>query len=392
MYVQQRNPADLTPYDRNPRLNDAGVEAVMASIREFGFRQPIVVDPQGVIIVGHTRHKAALKLGLETVPVHVAEGLTEAQVRAYRIADNQTATLSSWDEERLTEELMALAQQDYDLDLTGFSADEIAGYIEGPPTEGLTDPDAVPETAPAITQPGDLWLLGDHRLLCGDSTKAEDVARLFAGSQADLLQTDPPYNVAYTGKTKDALTIENDSMDAAEFRAFLVAAFEQAFAAMKPGAAFYVWHADSEGYNFRGAVHDCGQAVRQCLIWKKQALVLGRQDYHWIHEPCLYGWKEGAAHSWYADRKQTTVLEFDRPNANDVHPTMKPVAMFAYQIANSTQSRALVYDPFLGSGTTMIACEQLGRRCCGMELSPTYCDVIVKRWEEFTGKKAERVS
>ncbi|MBX9678682.1 MAG: DNA modification methylase, partial [Gemmataceae bacterium] len=317
---------------------------------------------------------------------------TEAQVRAYRIADNQTATLSSWDDDKLTAELMELAKQDYDLDLTGFSADEIAGYIEGPPAEGLTDPDEVPETAPAITQPGDLWLLGDHRLLCGDSTKAEDVARLMAGQEADLFLSDPPYNVAYVGKTKDALTIENDSMEAAEFRAFLVAAFAQAFSVMKPGAAFYIWHADSEGYNFRGAVHDCGQSVRQCLIWKKQALVLGRQDYHWIHEPCLYGWKEGAAHSWYADRKQTTVLEFDRPNANDVHPTMKPVAMFAYQIGNSTASQALVFDPFLGSGTTLIACEQLGRRCFGMELSPQYCDVIVKRWEQFTGKKAERAS
>ena len=266
MYVEQRRPQDLKPYEGNPRLNDAGVEAVAKSIQAYGFRQPIVIDPQGVIIVGHTRHKAALKLGLERVPVHVAEGLSEAQVRAYPIADNQTATLSSWDDDKLTAELMELAQQDFDLDLTGFSADEIASYIEGPPAEGLTDPDAVPEAPPAITQPGDLWLLGEHRLLCGDSTKAEDVARLMNGQMADLWLSDPPYNVAYTGKTKDALTIENDSMGGAEFRAFLVAAFRLAFDAMKPGAAFYIWHADLEGYNFRAAVQDCGQAVRQCLI------------------------------------------------------------------------------------------------------------------------------
>jgi site-specific DNA-methyltransferase (adenine-specific) len=249
--------------------------------------------------------------------------------------------------------------------------------------------DEVPEPpVEPITKAGDLWLLGDHRVLCGDSTKAEDVAWLMAGAKADLWLTDPPYNVDYTGKTKDALKVENDSMNDKNFRKFLVDCFSQAFETMKPGASYYIWHADSEGYNFRGAVHDCKQKVRQCLIWKKNTLVMGRQDYQWKHEPCLYGWKDGASHGWYADRKQTTILEFDRPSRSLEHPTMKPVALISYQIGNSTAPQGLVYDPFLGSGTTLIAAEQLGRKCYGIELSPQYCDVIVQRWEKLTGNKA----
>jgi site-specific DNA-methyltransferase (adenine-specific) len=249
--------------------------------------------------------------------------------------------------------------------------------------------DEVPEPpVDPITKPGDLWILGEHRLLCGDSTKAEDVERLMGEAKADLWLTDPPYNVDYTGKTKDALKVENDSMSDESFRRFLVDCFSQAFGAMKPGASFYIWHADSEGYNFRGAVYDCKQKVRQCLTWVKNTLVMGRQDYHWKHEPCLYGWKEGASHGWYNDRKQTTVLEFNRPSKSQEHPTMKPVALISYQIGNSTAPQGLIYDPFLGSGTTLIAAEQLGRKCYGMEISPQYCDVIVKRWENLTGNKA----
>lgn len=249
--------------------------------------------------------------------------------------------------------------------------------------------DEVPEPpADPTTKPGDLWVLGDHRVLCGDSTKADDVARLMARAKADLLLTDPPYNVDYTGKTKDSLKVENDSMSDKNFREFLVGCFSQAFEAMKPGASYYIWHSDSEGYNFRGAVHDCKQKVRQCLIWKKNTLVMGRQDYQWKHEPCLYGWKDGASHGWYTDRKQTTILEFDRPSRSLEHPTMKPVALISYQIGNSTAPQGLAYDPFLGSGTTLIAAEQLGRKCYGMELSPAYCDVIVQRWEKLTGKTA----
>jgi site-specific DNA-methyltransferase (adenine-specific) len=251
--------------------------------------------------------------------------------------------------------------------------------------------DEVPEPpADPVTQPGDLWLLGKHRLLCGDSTKAEDVERLMDGQRADLMLTDPPYNVDYTGKTKDALKVANDSMGDTDFRKFLAACFAEAFGSMKPGASFYVFHADIEGYNFRGAVKDCGQVVRQCLIWQKDVMVFGRQDYQWQHEPCLYGWKEGAAHGWYSDRKQTTLLRFDRPKRSEEHPTMKPVAMFAYLMGNSTAPQGLAYDPFLGSGTTLVAAEQLGRTCYGMEISPAYCDVIVKRWETLTGQKATR--
>ena len=251
------------------------------------------------------------------------------------------------------------------------------------------DEDEAPETpADPITNPGDLWLLGEHRLLCGDSTKAEDVSRLMAGQTADLLLTDPPYNVDYTGKTKDALKVKNDAMEDGAFRQFLVSAFQAAFDAMKPGASFYVFHADSEGFNFRGAINDCGETVRQCLIWVKQTLVMGRQDYQWQHEPCLYGWKEGAAHSWYADRKQTTLLKFDRPTRSSEHPTMKPVEMVAYLMGNSSKAKSIVLDLFLGSGTTLIASEQMGRVCYGMELDPAYCDVVVQRWESLTGEKA----
>jgi site-specific DNA-methyltransferase (adenine-specific) len=209
-----------------------------------------------------------------------------------------------------------------------------------------------------------------------------------AGKRADMWLTDPPYNVDYTGKTKDALKVANDSMSDSDFRKFLASAFGAAFGVIKPGASFYIWHADSEGYNFRGAVHECGEEVRQCLIWNKNYMVMGRQDYQWKHEPCLYGWKKGASHGWYSDRKQTTVLEFDRPSRSEQHPTMKPIALFAYLIGNSTGPQGLILDSFLGSGTSLIAAEQLGRTCYGLELSPAYCDVIVARWETLTGKKA----
>lgn len=224
--------------------------------------------------------------------------------------------------------------------------------------------------------------------MCGDSTDPEVLEKLMDGTKADLYLTDPPYNVAYTGKTKDALTIQNDKMDNGSFRQFLYNAFTAAAAVIKPGAAFYIWHADSEGYNFRGACEDSGLSVKECLIWNKNAMVLGRQDYQWKHEPCLYGWKEGDTHKWYSDRKQTTILEFDKPNASRDHPTMKPTALFAYQIGNSTKPGDIVLDSFGGSGTTIMACEQLGRKGYVCELDPKYCDVIIKRWEQFTGEKA----
>lgn len=228
---------------------------------------------------------------------------------------------------------------------------------------------------------GQLWLIGEHRLLCGDSTRTKDVARVMNGEKADLLLTDPPYNVAYTGKTKEALTIDNDEMSDPAFRDFLVKAFSAAFASLKAGGGYYIWHADSEGYNFRGAVFDIGQKVRQCLVWAKNTLVMGRQDYHWKHEPCLYGWKEGAAHSWHSDRTQTTLLEFDRPTSSQEHPTMKPVALFEYLIGNSSGKGETVLDTFGGSGTTLVAAQNTGRKGRTVELSPDYCAVILERMQ-----------
>src|SRR6185437_2990404 len=302
MEVEMRPIGSIKPHENNPRVNDAGVEAVAASIREYGFRQPIVVDEQDVIIVGHTRFKAAQKLGLAEVPVHAARGLTAAQARAYRIADNQTATLSQWDDDKLPLELLALQDVNFDLSLTGFSADELQALLAPPPNAGLADPNEIPEPpAEPITQPGDLWRLGRHRLLCGDATKAEDVDRLLDGAPADLLLTDPPYGVSYVGKTADALTIANDAMQGEEYHAFLTAAFTSAARHLRPGGSFYIWHADTAGRPTRHACSDAGLTVRQCLVWTKNTMVLGRQDYQWKHEPCLYGWAEGAAHTWLSD-------------------------------------------------------------------------------------------
>ncbi len=389
MEIEMRDVGTIKPYSNNPRLNDDAVEVVARSLQEFGFRQPIVVDEESVIIVGHTRFKAALKLGWKQVPVHVARDLTPDQIRAYRIADNKTAEHSDWNYELLPIELSTLKQANYDLGLLGFDEDELQSLLNPDGVEGFTDPDEIPEAPEEpITQRGDLWLLGEHRLLCGDSTSADDVAVLMEGELADLLLTDPPYNVAYEGKTAEALTIENDSMDDNAFREFLKQAFVNAQTVLKEGAGFYIWHADSEGFNFRWACNEAGWKVRQCLQWVKNSMVLGRQDYQWKHEPCLYGWKEGAGHTWLSDRSQTTVLEFDRPSRSEEHPTMKPVPLFRYLIQNSCRVGGLVLDLFGGSGSTLIAAEQLERRAYLMELDPRYCDVIVKRWEAFTGKSA----
>ena len=391
MDIEDRKLTEIFPYDNNPRLNAEAVDAVAASIREFGWQQPLVVDEASVIIVGHTRFKAAQKLSLETVPVHVARNLTPAQARAYRIADNQTATIATWDDGKLVQELLALQSEGFDLDLTGFSAEDLDRLMAPPPNAGNGDADDVPEPpAEPVTHVGDIWLLGRHRLVCGDSTNPNAVARLLDGHLVDLLLTDPPYNVCYEGKTSDRLVISNDAMDDAAFRRFLAAAFTASAAHLAPGAGFYLWHADTHGLTVRNACHDAGLAIRQCLVWVKQVMVLGRQDYHWRHEPCLYGWKDGAAHTWLGGRTQTTVLEYDKPARNGEHPTMKPVELFAALIANSCPPGGVVLDPFGGSGTTLIACEQTGRTACLVELDPRYCDVIVKRYESFTGGKAER--
>lgn len=380
----------LIPYARNSRTHsEAQVAKIAASIKEFGFLNPIITDGKNGIVAGHGRVMAAQKLGLKELPVIEASHLTEAQKRAYVIADNRLALDAGWDNDMLKVELQELSDLDFDLSLTGFDEKELDGFLEPEPSAGLTDDDAVPEAPEQpVTVEGDVWLLGKHRLMCGDSTSIEHLERLCDGQLVDMWLTDPPYNVAYEGKTKDALTIKNDKMDDGGFRQFLTDAYIAADAVMKAGAVFYIWHADSEGYNFRGAAKDAGWTVRQCLIWKKQTMVMGRQDYHWKHEPCLYGWKDGAAHLWATDRKQTTILEFDRPSRNAEHPTMKPVELFEYQMLNNTKGSDLVLDSFAGSGTTAIACQKHGRQARLMELDPKYCDVIVKRWQDFTGEQA----
>jgi len=388
--VERRPISDLIPYARNSRTHsEAQVAQIAASIREWGWTMPILIDETGNIIAGHGRVMAAQKLNIKDVPCMTAEGWSEAKRRAYVIADNKLALNAGWDDEMLRVEFGELRDLDFDLSLTGFDDAEIDALFPTEVAEGLTDEDAVPEAPEQpVTVEGDVWVLGRHRLMCGDSTSIEHLQRLCDGQLVDMWLTDPPYNVAYEGGTKEKLTIKNDSMADDQFRQFLRDAYVAADAVMKAGAVFYIWHADLEGYNFRGAAKDAGWTVRQCLIWKKSSLVMGRQDYHWIHEPCLYGWKDGAAHLWAADRKQTTILQFDKPSRNGEHPTMKPVELFEYQMLNNTKGSDLVLDSFAGSGTTAIACEKHGRNARLMELDPKYCDVIIKRWQDFTGQQA----
>ncbi|VTT16022.1 DNA modification methylase [Streptococcus dysgalactiae] len=380
--------SEITPYKNNPRNNDEAVGPVAESIKEFGFKVPIVIDKNGEIVNGHTRYKAAKKLGLETVPVIVADDLSDEQIKAFRLADNKVGEIAVWDLDLLNEELNDIL----DLDMSAFGFDVLDNLDDL--IEDEKDLDDFTETVPdePKSKLGDIYQLGSHKLMCGDSTNEADVKKLMNGEMADLLLTDPPYNVAYEGKTKDSLTIKNDSMDNDSFRQFLVNAFSSANEVMKPGAVFYIWHADSEGYNFRGACFDIGWTVRQCLIWNKNSMVLGRQDYHWKHEPCLYGWKDGAGHLWASDRKQTTVIDYDKPQRNGVHPTMKPVGLFDYQIKNNTKGSDIVLDLFGGSGTTLIACESNGRHARLMEYDPKYVDVIISRWEELTGDKAIKLN
>ncbi len=379
----------ITPYARNSRTHsDEQVAQIAASIREWGWTNPVLVDEDGGLIAGHGRLLAARKLGLTQIPTMVAKGWSEAQKKAYVIADNKLALNAGWDLELLAVELGDLQGFDFDLMLTGFSDDELSKLLTEK-TDGLTDPDEAPNPPEIpVSCPSDVWLLGKHRLMCGDSTSVDDMEKLTAGQMVDMWLTDPPYNVAYEGGTKDKLTIQNDNMADEEFRQFLRDAYVTASTVMKPGAVFYIWHADSEGYNFRGAARDAGWKIRQCLIWEKSSLALGKQDYHWQHEPCLYGWKDGAGHLWASDRKQTTILKFDKPSRNGEHPTMKPVALFEYQMLNNTKGGDIVLDSFGGSGTTLIAAEKNGRVARLMELDPRYCDVIIRRWQDFTGLAA----
>lgn len=378
----------LIPYRNNARTHsDEQVEKIAKSMREFGFINPVLVDGKFNIIAGHGRVLGAKKLGMKEVPCLFIEDLTEEQKRAYIIADNRLAEDAGWDKEMLKIELEELQNLNFDISLTGFEMDDFDFGMDE--TEVIEDEfdETVPEEPKS--KKGEIYKLGKHYLMCGDSTDINDVEKLMNGAKVDLFLTDPPYNVDYQGGT--GLTIQNDNMDEDTFREFLKVSFFNANTVMKEGAVFYIWHADSEGYNFRGACHDIGWKVRQCLIWCKNTLVMGRQDYHWKHEPCLYGWKEGASHLWASDRKQTTVLEFDRPSVSKEHPTMKPVGLFDYLIKNNTKKDDVVLDLFAGSGTTMIACEQNGRVAYSMELDPRYVDVIIARWEKLTGEQAERV-
>lgn len=381
MDVKNIRVSDIKPYARNQKKHPAEqVKNIATSIKKYGFVQPVVLDMNNEVIIGHGRLLAAKQLKLEEVPCVYAENLTEEQIRELRIIDNKLNE-SEWEWDFLREDLGELDFSDFDIDFGIKLDDEDTEVVEDEPVE-------VDEVGEPTAKLGDVYQLGRHRLMCGDSTVQTDVDKLMNGQKADMLLTDPPYNVAYEGKTKEKLTIQNDSMDNDSFRQFLRDAFSTADSAMKEGAVFYIWHADSEGYNFRGACFDVGWKVRQCIIWNKNSMVMGRQDYQWKHEPCLYGWKDGAGHLWASDRKQTTVINWDRPTKADIHPTMKPVGLFDYQIKNNTKGGDIVLDLFNGSGTTIMACEQNGRTGYAMELDPRYVDATVKRWETFTGEKA----
>ncbi|MTH62097.1 site-specific DNA-methyltransferase [Paracoccus litorisediminis] len=433
MKIEMISPAALVPYARNARTHpEWQIAQIAASIQEFGFTNPILIGADQTIIAGHGRLAGALRLGLDRVPCIRLKHLSDAQRRALVIADNRIAESAGWDEDLLSAELRLLEDDGFDLDVLGFSDEELGKLLDylpddDSPAPGVGDPDHVPD-APLIhvSGLGDIWQLGPHRLICGDSTSLEAVQALCPGEEIDACWTDPPYNVNYEGS---AGKIANDNMEASEFRRFLASAFSVAAAVMKPGAPIYVAHADTEGLNFRRAFADAGFKLSGCLVWVKPSLVLGRSDYQWRHEPILYGWKRGAAHQWFGGRANTTVIEHEnelirvqsdgsvhvrvgaqevviegqnltmravdqsviryaKPARNAEHPTMKPVGLVADMLENSSKAGDLVLDLFGGSGSTLIACETLGRRARLVELDPKFADVIVRRWQDFTGKAA----
>jgi DNA modification methylase len=415
--IDQINPTAYNPR-KDLQPGDPEYEKLKRSMQEFGYVEPIVWNKRnGNIVGGHQRYKVLLDMGMREVDCVVVD-LDEKKEKALNLALNKIQ--GDWDYEKLKDLLQELDTGELDLELTGFDMGEIEDLIaqfvpeESEVEEDDFDPEEnIPEIP--VTQPGDLWILGRHRLLCGDATKPDDVSRLMEGKIADLIVTDPPYNVDYKGA--NGQTIKNDNMGDAQFRKFLVDAFKCADNVLKPGGVFYIWHADSEGYNFRGACRDVGWEVRQCLIWNKNSFVMGRQDYHWKHEPCLYGWKDGAAHYFIDDRTQATVIEDkgldfkkmkkeelvallkeifsdkvsttvineDKPMRSAEHPTMKPLKLLERLIKNSSRPGELVLDTFGGSGSTMMTCEQLNRTCYMMEIDPVYCDVIVQRYINLKG-------
>jgi DNA modification methylase len=374
----------LVPYARNARTHSKEqILQLRASLREFGFVNPVIVDKDLNVIAGHGRILAAKEEGITEVPCVFAEHLTETQKRAYIIADNRLALNAGWDAEMLSVELADLQAADFDVSLLGFDDAELNKLLGGAEDVKEDDFDVEGELAkPAISKAGDLWLLGHHRLVCGDSTKAETFSLLMDGKLANLVVTDPPYNVNYEGT---AGKIKNDNMADQKFYQFLLDAFTLTEKAMAKDASIYVFHADTEGLNFRKAFSEAGFYLSGTCIWKKQSLVLGRSPYQWQHEPILFGWKKTGKHAWYSDRKQSTIWEFDKPRKNADHPTMKPVPLVAHPILNSSMTGCIVLDPFGGSGSTLIACEQTGRICHTVELDEKFCDVIVNRYIEFKG-------
>lgn len=400
MEIIKKKISDIIPYEKNAKKHDdVQIANVAKSIKQYGFVQPIVVDKNNVVVIGHCRLLAAKKLNMKEVPCVCVEDLTEEQVKALRIVDNKSNE-SPWDFDILPDELAALDLSNFSFDF-GITIDD-----EDEAEEDNFDVDSATPAEPNAKL-GDVYQLGRHRLMCGDSTSITDVEKLCGGVMMDMLLTDPPYNVNYEGS---AGKIKNDNMEDSAFREFLRSAFFCAKSVLKPGGAFHIWHADSEGYNFRGACIDVGLKIRQCLIWVKNSLVLGRQDFQWKHEPCLYGenpleyplteeyededcqpclygWKDGS-HYWFKNRKQTTILEFDKPKKSKEHPTMKPVKLFDYEMKCNTKKGENVLDLFGGSGTTIIAAEQNGRNAFVMEFDPKFVDVIIARWEALTGEKA----
>ena len=374
----------LIPYVNNARTHSAEqINKLRSSLREFGFINPVIIDRGFNVIAGHGRIEAAKAEGISEVPCVFADHLTEAQKKAYILADNRMAMDAGWDEELLRVEIEALQAESFDVGLTGFDESEIADLFE---TDSEVKDDGFDVDAelekPPVTKSGDLWLLGNHRLICGDSTREETYTFLMDGKKANLVVTDPPYNVNYEGS---AGKIKNDNMENGKFYQFLLDAFTNMEKSMADDASIYVFHADTEGLNFRKAFADAGFYLSGTCIWKKQSLVLGRSPYQWQHEPVLFGWKKKGRHQWYTGRKESTIWEFDKPKKNGDHPTMKPVPLIAYPIKNSSMSNCIVLDPFGGSGSTLIACEQTDRVCHTIELDEKFCDVIVKRFIEQAG-------
>lgn len=390
MNIQKINILKLKPSEYNPRKDlkpeDEEYKKIKNSILEFGYVSPIIINSDMTVIGGHQRLKVLKELGYEQIQCIIVN-LDKNKEKALNLALNKIS--GEWDDEKLEQILTELKETDIDMNITGFSNDEIDDILKevlGSKEDDFDIEEALNEIEEPITKAGDIWLLGRNRLMCGDSTQKDDVMRLMNGQKADMLLTDPPYNVDYEGV---AGKIENDNMNETEFYNFLLDAFRNMNEIAKEGCTFYSFHADTEGLNFRRAFKEAGFKLAQCLVWVKNTFVMGRQDYQWKHEPILYGWKEGSAHYFVDDRSQSTVLEFDKPIRNAEHPTMKPIDLLVYLIKNSSKENDLIVDLFAGSGSSMIAAEETKRICYTMELDPKYCDVVVKRWETLTGQKAK---